>query len=134
MRHLTLAFALCASPACAQDAINFHSPSDNIQCAIFTGDDAGVRCDMQDLTPSHRTAPPDCAFDWGSSFAVDARSRKGYVACVSDTVADTNGLELSYGKAISLGGVTCSSETSGMTCTNPAGHGFTISKARQKLF
>lgn len=134
MRHLTLAFALLASPACAQDYINFHSPSGNIQCAIFTGDYAGVRCDMSELTPTYRVAPPDCEFDWGSSFAVDAGSRKGYLACVSDAVANDDGLELGYGKSVSLGGFECSSEASGMSCTNPAGHGFAISKAKQSLF
>lgn len=134
MRHLTLAIALCATPACAQDYINFHSPSGNIHCAIFNGDYSGVRCDMSELTPTYRTAPPECEFDWGSSFAVDAISRKGYLACVSDSVANDDGLELGYGTSVSLGGIVCSSEKSGVSCTNPAGHGFTISKARQKLF
>lgn len=134
MRRLTLALALCASPACAQDYIAFHTPSGNIHCAIFTGDYAGVRCDMMALTPSYREPPADCEFDWGSSFAVDAGSRRGYLACVSDAVADDSGLELGYGESVALGGFECRSETSGMTCTNPAGHGFAISKARQRLF
>lgn len=134
MRHLILALALFGSPACAQDYISFHSPSGNIHCAIFTGDYAGVRCDMSELTPSFRTAPPDCEFDWGSSFAVDARSRRGYLACVSDAVANEDGLELGYGESVALGGFSCRSETSGMICANPAGHGFAISKARQRLF
>ncbi len=134
MRHLPLAFVLCASPVCAQDDIAFHTPSGNIQCAIFTGDHAGVRCDMRVLTPTHTTAPPDCEFDWGSSFAVDAGSRKGYLACVSDAVADDSGLELGYGEVLDLGGIACRSETSGLTCTNRAGHGFAIAKARQELF
>ena len=114
MRALSFLLCLLASPAAAQDYVNFHAPSGNIQCAIFTGEYA--------------------EFDWGSSFAVDAVSRKGYLACVSDAVANDDGLELGYGKSIALGGFECSSEKSGMTCTNPAGHGFTLSKARQKLF
>ena len=134
MRYLAFVLALCTSHAFAQDYISFHSPSGNIQCAIFTGDYAGVRCDMSELTPSYRAAPPDCEFDWGSSFAVDAGSPKGYLACVSDAVANDNGLELGYREAVALGGFECRSETSGMTCTNAAGHGFAISKARQKLF
>lgn len=134
MRPLTLALTLLASPACAQDYLDFHSPSGNIQCAIFTGEYAGVRCDMSELTPSFTTAPPDCEFDWGSSFAVDEGSRRGYLACVSDAVADADGLELGYGELVGLGGFECRSEASGMTCTNPAGHGFAISKAKQTLF
>ena len=128
-----LALMFLASPAFAGDYVNFHSPSGNIQCAISTGDYAGVRCDMSELTPSFTKAPPDCEFDWGSSFAVDAKG-KGYLACVSDAVANDEGLELGYGKSISLDGFTCKSEKSGLTCTNKSGHGFSISKAKQRLF
>ncbi|MDB5661363.1 MAG: hypothetical protein JWS10_3978 [Cypionkella sp.] len=134
-RHipLTLALILLASPAMADDYLAFHSPSGNIQCAISTGDYAQVRCDMSALTPTYRTAPPDCEFDWGSSFAVDAGG-PGYLACVSDAVADPGGLELGYGKSITLGPFTCSSEKSGMECSNLGGHGFKLSKAKQRLF
>jgi hypothetical protein len=41
---------------------------------------------------------------------------------------------LEYGSYISLGGITCVSERTGMTCTNLDGHGFTLSRARQSLF
>lgn len=134
MLRLALALGLLASPALAGDYIAFHSPSGNIQCAIFTGDGwDNVRCDLSNLTPSYRKQPADCEFDWGSSFAVDLTG-KGYLACVSDAVADQNGVELGYGKSISLGGFTCTSQKSGMTCTNPGGHGFAIAKARQRVF
>ena len=133
MIRLTLGLCLLAAPALADDYLAFHSPSGNIQCAISTGDYAQVRCDMSKLTPSYTKAPPDCEFDWGSSFAVDAGGR-GYLACVSDAVADPGGVELGYGKSISLGPFTCASEESGMECTNPGGHGFLVSKAWQKLF
>ena len=88
---------------------------------------------MSQLTPSYTKAPADCEFDWGSSFAVD-RKGKGYLACVSDAVANDEGLELGYGKSITLDGFTCKSAKSGITCTNPSGHGFAISKAKQRLF
>lgn len=125
---------LIANPALADDYLAFHSPSGNIQCAISTGDYALVRCDMTTLTPSFTEPPGDCEFDWGSSFAVEPGSAKGYLACVSDAVANDDGLELGYGKAVTLGEFTCTSETSGITCTNAEGHGFSLSKARQKLF
>ena len=132
-RILTLALTLIAAPALADDYLAFHSPSGNIQCGMSTGDYAQVRCDMAELTPTYRKAPADCEFDWGSSFAVDAGG-KGYLACVSDAVADPGGVELGYGKSISLGPFTCTSEKSGMECTNLGGHGFRISKAKQSLF
>ena len=138
MIRLTFALSLLAAPifataALADDYLAFHSPSGNIQCGMSTGDYAQVRCDMGSLTPTYRKAPPDCEFDWGSSFAVDAGG-PGYLACVSDSVADPGGIELGYGKSISLGPFTCSSEKSGIECGNLGGHGFKLSKAKQKLF
>lgn len=126
---------LClASPAAAQDLLFFQSPTGNIHCLIATGDYAGARCDMRQLTPTYRTAPPDCDLDWGSSFEIAAQGRKGALACVGDSVEDPGSFVLGYGKSVTLGGFVCSSEKSGMTCTNPAGHGFTLSKAKQRLF
>lgn len=130
------AFALCllASPALADEFVQFHSPSGNIHCAISTGEWNNARCDIFEYSPSFRSQPNWCEFDWGGSFSVDLDSRKGEVACVSDTVANEDGLELGYGKTLSLGGFSCTSEKTGMTCTNPAGHGFTIAKAKQKIY
>jgi hypothetical protein len=128
-----LAGAMLPNAAMADDYLAFHSPSGNIQCAIMTGDYAQARCDMSALSPTYRQAPANCEFDWGSSFAVDAGG-SGYLACVSDSVADPGGVELGYGKSISLGPFTCTSEKSGMECSNLGGHGFKLSKAKQKLF
>ncbi|MES2916214.1 MAG: DUF6636 domain-containing protein [Pseudomonadota bacterium] len=41
---------------------------------------------------------------------------------------------LPYGEAVSLGGISCVSARTGMTCTNRDGHGFSVAKAIQKLF
>ncbi len=132
--RLALALCLLASPALADDYIAFHSPSGNIQCAIATGDYSFLRCDMRDLTLSFTQGPADCEFDWGNSFAVEETSTKGYLACVSDSVSDSAGMELGYGATVTLGGYTCTSAKSGMTCQNSLGHGFSLSKARQSFF
>jgi hypothetical protein len=135
MRPILLALVLLPSAALADDYIAFHSPSGNIQCGLYVGDDyQNVRCDILQMTvQSYSRAPADCEFDWGSSFAVDATG-KGYLACVSDAVSDDGGMELGYGREVNLGGFTCRSEQSGMTCVNDGGHGFTVSKAKQRLF
>jgi hypothetical protein len=134
MKALTVCFLLSATPAAADDLLFFRSPTGNIACLIATGDYAVARCDMRSLTPSFTAPPPGCDLDWGSSFEVGLSSRKGVLACVGDTVADPSAVELGYGQTLSRGGFACTSERSGMTCTNPAGHGFTISRARQSLF
>ena len=124
-----------ASSAQANDELLFfRSPSGNISCIIALGEYAEARCDMADLTPSFTKAPPDCDLDWGSSFTVALEDRKGQLTCAGDTIAGPGSTEIGYGQTLSLGGFSCTSEKTGMTCTNPAGHGFTISKAKQTLF
>lgn len=133
--RLLLALCLLATPALADEYIVFQSPTGNIQCGLYVGaDGSGVRCDLSQMTgQSYSHRPAGCEYDWGSSFAVDGIG-KGYLACVSDVVGDGSGLVIGYGEVISLGGITCSSEKSGMTCVNKSGHGFTVAKAKQRLF
>ena len=130
---ISLAFVL-PSAAAAQDYISFQSPTGNIQCGLYR--DAGgasVRCDMSALTPSYSRAPAGCEFDWGSSFALNSVG-KGILACVSDPAGGPDSQVLGYGQAVSLGGISCVSAKTGMTCTNAEGHGFSISKSKQRLY
>ena len=130
-----LPLLVLANPAFADDALLFfRAPSGNINCLIALGEYAEARCDMIQLTPSYTKAPADCDLDWGSSFAIGLSDRKGKLACVGDTVIDQRATVLGYGQTLSLGGFACRSEKTGMTCTNPAGHGFSIAKAMQTLF
>ena len=129
-----VAGCLTASAAVAQDYITFQSPTGNIQCGLYRDDGgATVRCDMSQLTPSYRQRPEGCEFDWGSSFAVSSVG-KGILACVSDPAGGPDSAVLGYGEAVSMGGISCVSAKTGMTCTNAAGHGFSISKAKQRLY
>jgi hypothetical protein len=134
MKALIVVFLLAASPAVADDLLFFRSPTGNISCLIATGEFAVARCDMRSLTPSFTAPPPGCDLDWGSTFEVTLSARKGALGCVGDSVIDPDAVELGYGQTISLGGFDCTSERSGMTCTNSVGHGFTISRAQQTLF
>ncbi|MFZ1468285.1 MAG: DUF6636 domain-containing protein [Paracoccaceae bacterium] len=123
-----------AAPAAADELIGFQSPSGNIHCLLYS--DAGgatARCDLRQLKKSYTKRPSGCDQDWGSAFAVD-RKGKGYLACVGDTVVDRSNPVLRYGKAMSLGNISCVSAKTGITCTNADGHGFSVAKAGQKLF
>jgi len=125
---------LSAVPAAADDFVAFQSPTGNIHCFIDQwGGGAMVRCDLIDLVQTYRTAPPDCEFDWGFAFGLDSRG-KGYLACVGDTVVNRRNPVLGYGQAVSLGGISCVSAQTGMTCTNAQGHGFSVARAKQKLY
>jgi hypothetical protein len=133
-RIAALLLGLCATPAAAEEYIAFRSPTGNIHCSLYQWDGTTtVRCDLREYAPSYTKAPPNCEYDWGMSFAVDATG-KGYLACVSDSMVDPGNPVLPYGQAVSLGGISCVSAKTGMTCTNAAGHGFSVAKAKQKLF
>lgn len=123
---------LCALPANADEYLAFHSPSGNIQCAIFTFFEA--RCDILDISAPIPDPPADCELDYGHAFGIGSLDAKGYRICAGEPVADPGGLTLGYGDHIDLGGFRCTSEKTGMTCTNAAGHGFSLSKRAQRLF
>ena len=133
MRLALLCLCLFASPVRAQDYLAFQSPSGNIHCAIFAGEDAQARCDIQDFTPSFTRRPADCDLDWGYAFVVGPYGRAG-VACAGDTVIDDAARVLQYGREVSLDGMTCTSLITGMVCLNEDGYGFQIAKRKQELF
>ncbi|EEW26440.1 DUF6636 domain-containing protein [Rhodobacter ferrooxidans] len=133
--RLAVVLLLTASPALADEFLAFRAPSGNIHCMIATGDDyAQARCDMVELTPSFTKPPAGCDLDWGSAFSVGLNDSQGQLACVGDTVMMPDAAVLGYGNTLTSGGFSCTSDQTGMTCTNPAGHGFSLSKARQRLF
>jgi hypothetical protein len=112
----------------------FRSPTGNVSCLFALGDSAEVRCDLAQLNRSFTTPPQDCDLEWGDSFAIGAKDRRGSVVCHGDTVADPAAEVLDYGSTLGYSGITCLSETSGMTCQNTAGHGFSVARKRQTVF
>jgi len=133
MKPFALAVLLMAAPpVLAQDTLFFRSPSGNIACMITNDGYIEARCDLREFTPSFRR-PSDCEQDWGHAFAVGPTG-PGMPLCAGDTVAMPGAAVLNYGGSVSLGGLTCASEQSGMTCVNGQGHGFSVARARQRVF
>jgi hypothetical protein len=129
-----LATLFLSGPVAAQDYLGFQSPTGNIHCSIYTWTgSAEVRCDLREYTPTYTRRPAGCDLDWGMAFVVGA-SGPGVLGCVGDTMLDPGNAVLPYGEAVSLGGISCVSAKTGMTCTNAEGHGFSVAKAKQKLF
>lgn len=135
MKALALSLLLlAATPALADDYFGFQSPTGNIHCAMYTFDGrTEARCDLRSYTPSYSKRPAGCEQDWGMAFGVGAAG-KGELLCVGDTVQDPGNPVLPYGEAVSLGGISCVSAKTGMTCSNAEGHGFSVAKAKQRLF
>jgi hypothetical protein len=129
---LALAVTL-TTPAAADAPKSFMSPTGNIACVLFSDTHNSARCDIREFSPSHTEPPPDCGLDWGGSYEV-FDTGPAVLACVGDTIFLEFGPVLDYGEQISAGSIVCRSERTGMTCTNQAGHGFTLTRARQTLF
>jgi hypothetical protein len=109
----------------------FKSPSNNIHCQYFEGE---LRCDIAQISSATPPKPRDCELDWGRAFAVAATSPSGQRLCHGDTAMDDSLPTLPYGSSWRQGGITCTSEQSGVTCSNALGHGFSLSRSSQRLF
>ena len=130
----TLALA-AASPAAQAAEFYFRTPSDNIYCGFNTFSGQGeVRCDIKSYTPTLGQPPGDCDLDWGDSFSIGARDKRGSVVCHGDTIISPGAKVISYGTSWSRRGITCAVEETGVTCTNRKGHGFFVSRREQNVF
>lgn len=126
--RLAILAALLATPAAAEV---FQTPSGNVQCY---GEAGFVDCEVivsETAPPEPR--PADCDLDWGHRFSVADRG-PGVMVCHGDTVRGTGYPVLPYGSSLRFGAVTCTSEERGLTCVNPEGGGFLVSRRDQRLF
>lgn len=129
---IVIVFAFGLTSATSQGAPRgFKSPSNNIHCQYFDGE---LRCDIAQVSSAIPPKPRDCELDWGQAFAVTANSRSGQRLCHGDTALDDSLPTLPYGSSWRQGGITCTSEQSGVTCANALGHGFSLSRGSQRLF
>lgn len=134
-RLVTIVILLMGWAGLAQAEIQqFQSPSGNIRCLVSVTDVAGVRCDLEVDRQSYTDRPASCEGDWGTSFVV-LRAGEGLLNCARDAIDDASAsIILPYGGSLDLGGITCLSETTGMTCTNAEGGGFSVRRAEQRIF
>ncbi|GFG68042.1 hypothetical protein MKUB_55320 [Mycobacterium kubicae] len=110
---------------------NFQSPSGNIYCTL---DNTGAACDISEFT-YQPPPPPECAqhIEWGSRFRLSV-GKAAIIECHGDTLKVPGEPTLNYGQTVSAGTVTCSSEQSGVRCTDTAsGHYFRVSRDSYNL-
>lgn len=130
----------------------FVTPSGNINCAIYDA----LHCEIKEHTYRIPPRPSWCDLDWAVSFDLNRRATP---ACVGDTIWGSatvtrtqntwfaatrmkplriNGSSnavLPYGWTLRQRGFSCTSQTSGVTCTNlNTKHGFTLSKKAYRIF
>ncbi|WP_308124247.1 DUF6636 domain-containing protein [Mycolicibacterium xanthum] len=93
-----------------------------------------LRCDIaeRDWTPPPR--PADCPglTDYGQGITLGPNGPASFV-CAGDTTLQS-GPPLPYDQFQAGGGMSCTSEPSGMRCSNSDGHGFTLSRQAYTLF
>lgn len=108
------------------------SPSGHIACLFADAKGGDVRCDVQGAHWKVAT-PARCNADYGDSATLGRH--RAQLSCHGDTVFGApHQPTLPYGETVVYRGVTCHSETTGMTCRNQAGHGFMVSKESYRLF
>ena len=129
-RLIGFLFVLMATQASTKAAdINFVSPSGNIQCHM---NQFAAACVIADFTPSFTSRPDSCAGDWGNYFYVIA-GKSGRLGCVTGEFSRPT-FTLEYGNSVTADRITCTSRTSGMTCSTLGGGGFSLRRATQSIF
>ena len=125
--------ALAATTHAQSGPIGFQSPSKNITCQFFTDDKQNaLRCDIANMETSPKR-PADCELEWGHAFEMNSKGTADRI-CHGDTVIDKSLPVLAYGEVWQRGGFTCRSEQTGLICFNAMQHGFSLSRAEQKVF
>lgn len=89
-----------------------------------------IHSEIQNAQPK----PRDCELDWQATFVLPAKGKPEVVwECAGDTPYGTP-QTLPYGNSIKGKGWECSSNMSGMLCTNQSGNGFKLNRQEQTLF
>lgn len=114
-------------------AVRFQTPSKNIGCLYWPaeGRRAGyLRCDiLSGIRPQPRGT---CELDWtGYSMQGPGAARP---TCAGDTVYARQARILRYGTTWKQGDFVCRSRRTGLRCTNAAGRGFVLARARSFAF
>jgi hypothetical protein len=124
-----------AAPGDAASGLTlFQSPSHRIACGYlhFEGERPSLRCDVPDVVHKPRR-PASCDLEYGIAFGLELHG-KARRLCVGDTVADPKAAVLAYGHTRRFGSFRCTSKRTGMVCRSSSGHGFELSRERQRLF
>ncbi|HEY7050782.1 MAG TPA: DUF6636 domain-containing protein [Mycobacterium sp.] len=134
-----LAMAAAAMPlsavAQALSFEQFQSPSGNIFCGmgITDGGNGVAECEIVNRNWAAPQQPADCPLSFGDRIGIQ-QGEPARFGCHGDTLRGIGFPTLAYGHSRSAGAITCSSDPSGMTCTdNGTGHFFKISRESYEL-
>jgi hypothetical protein len=126
--------AIAANTAHGQsNPAGFQSPSRNISCLVFAdGARNAIRCDIAVMETKPKR-PASCDLEYGQAFMMDVKGTAERI-CYGDALTDKVLPVVGYGGIWEHGGFTCTSEQTGVTCSNADRHGFSLSRAKQEFF
>lgn len=140
---VVLAGIAAAAPA-AMGFVQITSPSRNIDCIVDATSGGSASCLVQKTAWKHYPARPrSCDLDWVKSQVtlwkrnVTLGGCRGDIGpqCVTGQVTPCR--VLGYGRSVVVGGIRCTSTTSGMVCRRTTGakrQGFKVSKQGYTLY
>lgn len=126
-----------ASAVALARIVYFQTPSRNVGCAylpvISPGDRPTLRCEIRSRLRPLPPRPRGCGDAvWGEAVAMTRTGRAGGI-CISDTIREPSAPILAYGRVWRVGGFTCVSKATDLSCTNLTRHGWTLSRARSSI-
>ncbi|KMW59188.1 hypothetical protein AIOL_004169 [Candidatus Rhodobacter oscarellae] len=127
LRYIALLSCL-AGPALA-DGFGFRTPSANIFCNGSLQGGAQLYC-----TIINHNGSGGCASGRQFDMRMGERGRV-QATCGRPSGKASRYTDIAeYGATGNFGRITCTSQTTGFTCTNADGHGFFLSRAKQLVF
>jgi hypothetical protein len=134
---ILLVLAVCSGAAAAARLPGVRTPSKNITCfyvPVKPTKHGNLLCNVQHAAYTGalqaRCIAPPTGLDW-HGFTLP-ETRKAEVLCAGGIMYDArdkpNFVTLAYGKTWRHGRFTCTSRSTGLTCTNPSGHGLFLSR------
>ncbi len=133
---MALAFTVVSNASAHADVPirGFQTPSKNINCTYYEYDEepAVLGCEIRGYTGTTPRRPKDCEFDWNALPEIREKGKATLFACVSDTRWWIDAPVVKYGSTWKYGPFRCSVATTGVTCTNLSGRGFTLRRSSVK--
>jgi uncharacterized protein DUF6636 len=136
------ALAVTGAAAAKTPLPGIRSPSGNISCFAVPGGGGNLLCAIRSAGYSSalqaRCMRPDgSGVDW-HGFELGA-AKRGQVLCTGGILYNPGTQQpryatLAYGRAWRHAAFTCTSRTSGLTCTNRAGHGVFVSRESWRVW
>jgi hypothetical protein len=116
----------------------FKTPSRNIGCTAYLGptNKPIMTCSLRELDTEPPASPHKCPYSNypGDSFHLLGRGRGHWTCSRPSKFGEPSDMILGYGRRWERGPFTCRSRPIGLRCWNLDGHGFFLSRERQKLF